>query len=430
MAVKMLNDGIELPMEDGLINDLAAYLVTGGDKAAFAKYVSKNYDSSGDYWRIIKDKDGKVVKVLYDGEYTRATVVEADESETSGDITVGSSLSAALAEFVGNGMTQEAMNRIMAESGLDFDTEKRIWYATDESGVYVPPVQQPEEASSAAEETVENTQNFWQGLTVMAEDLMNTAKEGVSEIAGELKEGFARLKQGANSLINQIKNRLFSPEEATVIDQLISDNTTSDYATIPGGDSYAFWTSFMTKEIIDKYKHVDGGPYYCNKFVQDLIRDHYGENFYTSIFDNGWDETNVLFEKFKTNPVLEQIDTTKTSMENIQAMADNGSLILVIYKNHLGGSGHIAFVANSRLTLSTIPVIKSIEGKQGTEISRNEYWPILAQAGSYTGITAIVYATNGYNGYDPKEDPKDKIPFRSRLLLEYLHFYRVKEGTK
>ncbi|MDR0669313.1 MAG: hypothetical protein LBF95_04450, partial [Treponema sp.] len=143
MAAKMLDDGIEFTA-DGLINDMMAYLVTGGDTEAFARYVSENYDSSGDYWRIIKDKEGKVIQVLDDGMYTTATIVEANGTATSQDITVGSSLSGTLAALVGNGMTKQEMNDIMVKSGLDYDSQKRIWYAIDERGVYVPPVKQPE----------------------------------------------------------------------------------------------------------------------------------------------------------------------------------------------------------------------------------------------------------------------------------------------
>ncbi|MDR2376069.1 MAG: C40 family peptidase [Treponema sp.] len=53
MAVKMLNDTVELPLNGLLIDDLMMYLGMGGDTTAFAKYVSENYDSSGDYWKLM-----------------------------------------------------------------------------------------------------------------------------------------------------------------------------------------------------------------------------------------------------------------------------------------------------------------------------------------------------------------------------------------
>jgi hypothetical protein len=99
-------------------------------------------------------------------------------------------------------------------------------------------------------------------------------------------------------------------------------------------------------------------------------------------------------------------------------MADRGDLILVIYKNPKPDkSGHIAFIANSGLTLSTSP--KTIfEDEKGTTIDRNRFWPIVAQAGVKTGITSIVYATNGYNDGRPK------------LLSDFLHFYRFKGAAQ
>jgi cell wall-associated NlpC family hydrolase len=55
MAVRMLNDTIDLPADEMLVKDLAAYLITGGNTDAFAEYVSKNYDSSGDYWKLMNN---------------------------------------------------------------------------------------------------------------------------------------------------------------------------------------------------------------------------------------------------------------------------------------------------------------------------------------------------------------------------------------
>jgi hypothetical protein len=138
MAARMMDNGVELPADEQLVKDLLVYRVTGGNTEAFAKYVSENYDSSGDYWRIIKDKGGKVVKVLDDGEYTTATIVEADGSEKSTNFQVGGSLSGALANLVGNGMTQQEMNAIMVESGLGYDPAKGGWYVKEEKARYIP----------------------------------------------------------------------------------------------------------------------------------------------------------------------------------------------------------------------------------------------------------------------------------------------------
>jgi hypothetical protein len=55
MAAKMLNDGIDIPLNKTPLKDLLAYYGTGGDMDAFARYVLENYDSSGDYWKLMND---------------------------------------------------------------------------------------------------------------------------------------------------------------------------------------------------------------------------------------------------------------------------------------------------------------------------------------------------------------------------------------
>lgn len=95
-------------------------------------------DSSGDYWRVLKDKDGNVTKVLDDGDREHATIVEADGTERKVKLQSGG-VSGAIAAAVGNGMTQEQMNKIMVNSGLDW-TQEKGWYAKDESAKYTAPV--------------------------------------------------------------------------------------------------------------------------------------------------------------------------------------------------------------------------------------------------------------------------------------------------
>jgi hypothetical protein len=61
------------------------------------------------------------------------------------------------------------------------------------------------------------------------------------------------------------------------------------------------------------------------------------------------------------------------------------------------------------------------QGQQGSNLNPDTCWPILAQAGTYTGITTMGYGTNGWNSED-----KNGNPFRDTLLAEYLYFYTVR----
>jgi hypothetical protein len=56
MALRMIQDGQDLAINDNLARDLVAYLTTGGDRDKFDAYVDENYDSSGDFWKLIVRK--------------------------------------------------------------------------------------------------------------------------------------------------------------------------------------------------------------------------------------------------------------------------------------------------------------------------------------------------------------------------------------
>lgn len=147
MMMGMLGDDLYAGMTFGLIvsdsglrRDAAAYLTFDktGSRDAFSSYVADAYDSSADYWRILKDKDGNATRVLDDGDREHATIVEVDGRERKVRLQPGS-VSAALSSAIGGGMTQPQMNRLMVESGLDW-TKETGWYAKDDRARYVEPV--------------------------------------------------------------------------------------------------------------------------------------------------------------------------------------------------------------------------------------------------------------------------------------------------
>lgn len=62
MALRILDDGKkdQIQMTENLAMDITAYKLSQGlgDEAIFADYVSKNYDATGDYWKLISRSDG------------------------------------------------------------------------------------------------------------------------------------------------------------------------------------------------------------------------------------------------------------------------------------------------------------------------------------------------------------------------------------
>jgi hypothetical protein len=66
MAVRMLQDGQTSFMDETIQRDITAYTKAGTD---FAEYVKGNYDSSADYWRLVRREDGSY-GVIKDGNHS------------------------------------------------------------------------------------------------------------------------------------------------------------------------------------------------------------------------------------------------------------------------------------------------------------------------------------------------------------------------
>jgi hypothetical protein len=130
MADRMRADGTKFSGIVGLDLAVYDYARSEGNMDIMAAYADEMYDSSGEYWRVIKDANGNVVQVLDDGDRAHATIVDAEGNiERVADLDT-TSLTGQLAAIVGNGMSKERMNQIMMASGLDYnDVEK--WFAKD-----------------------------------------------------------------------------------------------------------------------------------------------------------------------------------------------------------------------------------------------------------------------------------------------------------
>jgi hypothetical protein len=76
MAERMLNDGKDLVLSDLLAKDLFIWQSSGRNEEIFASYVALNYDSSADYWYILKGENGQVLGVWDDGDREHVTIEE------------------------------------------------------------------------------------------------------------------------------------------------------------------------------------------------------------------------------------------------------------------------------------------------------------------------------------------------------------------
>ena len=94
------------------------------------------------------------------------------------------------------------------------------------------------------------------------------------------------------------------------------------------------------------------------------------------------------------NGYLVRLDPKQFSIADIQHLANQGYLVLMAYY-YPEIAGHVAFVGHSNLKMFTVPPIEGLEGRSGARLQRT-WLPVMVQAGTYTGITSMVYATNGW----------------------------------
>lgn len=158
-------------------------------------------------------------------------------------------------------------------------------------------------------------------------------------------------------------------------------------------DSFAFWNKIVTLELMQEYKAVNGRTM-CNIFMGDILIKHFDEKVYSSVFPDGMKSPNILYADWKTNKNLIRLKASEYTIEEIQQMADDNYLIIMAYR-YEKGPGHVAFVGNKKLKLRTIPPVKNLEGKNGAEL-KTSWLPVMVQAGTYTGITSMVYASNSW----------------------------------
>lgn len=136
MAIRVRDDGMyvnAIRNNENLAKDIENY---EAGSEAFKTY-AKQYDSSGDYWRVTLDEKGKIAKVQDDGDKDHITIVTASGEKTIIDRDQSVTLSAQMAQI--NGDTSEegkrAINNLMWESGLNY-TDTQGWHARNEDGVY------------------------------------------------------------------------------------------------------------------------------------------------------------------------------------------------------------------------------------------------------------------------------------------------------
>ncbi len=176
------------------------------DGSYFASYVDSTYDSSKDYWRVTKDKDGKVIKVQDDGDKTHITFVD-DNGNQQGDTTQTSgSLSLQIAKLAKSGQTKSEINDIMVASGLDWNNQSG-WFSSSDSGQYYQP---------------------WGSLSGNMFGLLNTTS---SNIVDRIKAQMLQEKREPNiEKMNESEKVEYYQEQLTLSDRMVSNPVETNFA--------------------------------------------------------------------------------------------------------------------------------------------------------------------------------------------------------
>jgi hypothetical protein len=405
MAMKMISDGHLSLLNSDLVRDIVAY--SAGEEF-FNNYVDKYYDSSADYYRMYKDKNGQVLRVEDDGDIYHVTIVEADGSEQKVKLQQGS-ISEAIAVAASNGISKKEMNDIMVKSGLDYN-ENKGWFAVGEEGLYKPSIEQ-----IPVSEQNPNTTPWYttavEGVSNFFDKAGNMASKVIEKGLYYLGEGLKSQRGLDDALFMLYEAQLKQPEK--VLDSPIDTN---GYVTVSNGSSYNYFNSIIDDATMKKYSaQENNGQTQCGTYVRDTVKSTLGEDIYNRIFEGRIENTNTMFESFKVNPNLERIEVPDyNNLRAIQDIADSGRLVIMIYQN-LSDAGHIAFIGHSNMVYNTN--YEKAPHYNGLKLSDlDNHHLTVVHAGTFPGVTSIVYATSGWNDREKRID----------LLKNNLSFYTVK----
>jgi hypothetical protein len=423
MAIRMWNDGQQLPINDNLIRDLIAYSL-GED--FFKAYSDNFYDSSADYWKLMDNgtlvndnkgwltyENGKPV-LNADGKQIGAAGIETGLL----NIIFGGTHGVGYDKY--NDEQIRLVQSLMISAGMKYDEKtegdirSRYWTGNKELPLNI--------------ETIMRSA----GSTIAAQ--VSAIYYEQRSFKNDSKNWFTEKKEAVLALLNNIGNWFKSKlglqpvsSENTLDNPLESLINTNDRVFVSNGSSLDFFKKIITQDIMKMYEakeilNAAGGKgleTYCTGFARDTIKREFGEDIYKSIFGDKIEKANDMFESFKNNSNLDKIPVTDyDNLRAIQDLADSGVLVLMIYKND-SGSGHIAFIGHSDMLYNTIYNSNQsnapfYNGMKLSDLPKHHL--TVVQAGAYTGTTSLLYATGGLNN-----DTK-----RKELLDDKLFFYTVK----
>jgi hypothetical protein len=425
MAIRMNMGGYSSVINDQLMKDIVAYNI-GGD--IFNYYVDNNYDSSADYWKLLRDgtlvNDNKGWLVDENGD----PVLNADGKQIGAEGIETGLLNILFGGTNGVGYNKYSDEQVrlaqsfMIEANMKYDERKegdmrsRYWTGNKELPLNMDMVMQKAGSTIATQvSSIYYNQNLSKNDS---KTWLGSIKENVSAAFNGLVENIEKGLENLRSLLSILKPKSQSaPLENTLASPLEYIIDISNKVFVSDGDSFGFFNSIMNKDIMLEYSaRNNGGVTQCGRYVRETIMRELGADVYNSIFEGRYENTNTMFESFKKNENLERIPVTDyNNLRPIQDLADNGVLVLLICKNDTG-NGHITFIGNSNMVFDTD--FEKAELFNGQKLKNlPDYQLTVVHAGTYPGVTALSYTTNGLRSNEVK---------REDLLTNNLHFYTVR----
>lgn len=385
MAIAILKDGIygnSILENQTLVNDIGNYLQ---GEAAFNSYVGENYDSSGDYWRVVKQKNGTTT--LENDGSDDVTYVDENGNVTGTKKYTGGSKT----DFLGSalGISKDTANTILSNAGYDYVDGKFV------GGGKITLM-----TSVGSSNTVLPSwfPNLYAGL-VQPKILKIDAANSVEKVnKNQTLQTFTLSSDGK------------IPDEAWV--QLTDPNNYRDYAAVTKDPNQ------------DKSKPIELNQLstQCNTFVDKTLKT-FGDEVYKAIMPYGSQDPNKLFYTWSNNANLIQLGNSDDAWNKAVELADQGYIVLSAASN---GGRHVAFVlprtiGGNPVAYDPIPATDwkmrpgygPLTGQANYSGEFKRDWPAFYQAGSYTGIVSPRWA------YTP-----DMIKYKQ------IHFYVYKGSGK
>jgi hypothetical protein len=411
------------------------------------------FSHEGSYWRVRKDGG------LDDDGTANVEDAEGIPLESNGRGRQG-----VLADWLGLS-DAEVYRNLMGPAGYIFNAGSQSW--DNKPGISAEIIEQAWKAGVLKEEGYQKMQDARRAVAHAAAGLVESfeaIRETDPGLFDSLMSGLESLMEDAKDFgrsvyegIKDIGKWVFSwlpwnnARQGTAVQEtqvVTSAEYGSGYVTVADNitnykDILAFYEAlgatarndiyvgkYTGEKIVVNGKEYDKNDTFCNIFLYEMIKNHFGEELVKIIIPTWPQRANDLCDTFAGNTNLERMEVrtdteanTNIDLRYIQNKADEGELIIVAFKVTGGTSGHVAFVGPSGLTINARTPLDAEDryiNPHQNEIAStviNDISLVIVHAGTYSGVTGISRGTNGWSD----------LATRNSLLENSIRFYRVKK---